>query len=362
MVTTSDELVRTLLTSRLSLRACHDPFVQLMQMGDRRPRMIAHSIVLQKADEASDNDWKNLEEYLSRMDPYFSLIVQLGRLYGNPDEASLDARAGVILALVRDFPEGEIHQLPQAPLDRVSMHEYRARAELIWHEHRSRSPQSIPILENLVKFYESCDPIRARTYALELQELQPESHLAKKVLSSMDGGIVRLCVETDTVQAYAGRRLLLLGTQTAYCPEDTADILLSCLTSRAQLLLTIAVESAHSSGAVTVDGRHLLVAMTQVDGIAGKVLGDLGIKKEDIATTSVDVKRDVNLPLEFSEEIVRIINVAKDIVAQLDHLYIGSEHLLLGIALSDSIPLAAFNVSTIKARVLEILGEPVDRI
>jgi Clp amino terminal domain, pathogenicity island component len=123
-------------------------------------------------------------------------------------------------------------------------------------------------------------------------------------------------------------------------------------TARARKVLSLAQEEAQRFNYSYVETEHLLLGLVRVDdGVAAKVLSDLGV---DLNAVRVQVEsiigRGDRVVLDNSgltPRAKKVVELAVDEARRLNHQYIGTEHLLLGLVREGE---------GIAAKVLESLG------
>lgn len=139
-------------------------------------------------------------------------------------------------------------------------------------------------------------------------------------------------------------------------------------TQRAKNTVQEAAQTAAERGHQTLDTEHLLLALTQETEVASKILEELGIEPTDLETylerAVPSGKAKVERP-ELSPRAKRALELAFDEARQLNHSYVGSEHVLLGL-IREGEGLAAqalkkYAVDLTKARsaVLKLVGEGI---
>jgi hypothetical protein len=139
-------------------------------------------------------------------------------------------------------------------------------------------------------------------------------------------------------------------------------------TQRARRVLSLAQESAEKLKHNYIGTEHLLLALfREEEGVAGRVLRDLGIQQrriEDLIeelTGTTESKPKV--ALDLSPGTKRVLELGVDEARKLGHHYIGTEHLLLGLVRqSESVAIEILircGVSTAEVRrlTLQILKE-----
>ncbi|HYO48380.1 MAG TPA: Clp protease N-terminal domain-containing protein, partial [Chloroflexia bacterium] len=129
-------------------------------------------------------------------------------------------------------------------------------------------------------------------------------------------------------------------------------------TERARKVLQLAQEEAQGLGHNYIGTEHLLLGLLgESDGVASRVLASLGIElgkvrpavEAAIGRGTYDVTGEVGL----TPRAKRVIELAVDEARRLNHHYVGTEHLLLGLVREGE---------GTGARVLEDLGVSLETI
>lgn len=106
-------------------------------------------------------------------------------------------------------------------------------------------------------------------------------------------------------------------------------------TQRARRVLSLAQEAAQSMNSAAIDTEHLLLALIdEGGGIAARILSAVGIDRwqvENLAKAASRAKATRSLQLDLSPHTKKTLELAVDEARRMDHNYIGSEHLLLGL-------------------------------
>ncbi len=129
-------------------------------------------------------------------------------------------------------------------------------------------------------------------------------------------------------------------------------------TQRARHVLSLAQEEANRLRHHQIGTEHLLLGLMREEvGIAGRVLRDLGLDlrrvEELVKRLSTAGERSANSQLDLSPGTRRTLELAVNEARRLGHRYIGSEHLLLGLArLPDGVAM----------EILRLLGIDADQI
>ncbi len=107
-------------------------------------------------------------------------------------------------------------------------------------------------------------------------------------------------------------------------------------TQRARRVLSLAQEEAERLQHGQIGVEHLLLGLIREEGgIAGRVLRDLGLdlrRVEELVIRLTDSgTRSVGAPLDLSVGTKKVLELAVDEARRMQHHYIGTEHLLLGL-------------------------------
>ncbi len=129
-------------------------------------------------------------------------------------------------------------------------------------------------------------------------------------------------------------------------------------TERARKVLSLAQEEAHNFNHNYIGTEHLLLGLVRVDGgVATKVLGNLGV---DLNRVRAEVEhiigrgdRIVLGDIGLTPRSKKVVELAVDEARRLNHRYIGTEHLLLGLVREGE---------GIGAGVLESLGVNLEKV
>ncbi|WP_146584194.1 Clp protease N-terminal domain-containing protein [Posidoniimonas polymericola] len=140
------------------------------------------------------------------------------------------------------------------------------------------------------------------------------------------------------------------------------------MTDRSRRVLAMAGEEANARGADAVEPQHLLLGLLRDQGLAQCALGNAaGLDYEKYSAT-LPHPNDQGGPqreLPFSEQSQSALDAAIEELSPLGHNYVGTEHLLLGLAResggAESLDLASLGTSfsEIRAEVYGILGHDV---
>src|SRR5512138_2431910 len=129
-------------------------------------------------------------------------------------------------------------------------------------------------------------------------------------------------------------------------------------TERARKVLTLAQEEAQRFNHNYIGTEHLLLGLVREgEGVAAKVLANMGVELNNVRPAvdviSGRVDRVVMGEIGLTPRAKKVIELAVDEARRLNHQYIGTEHLLLGLVREGE---------GIAAGVLESLGVSLDRV
>ena len=129
-------------------------------------------------------------------------------------------------------------------------------------------------------------------------------------------------------------------------------------TERARKVLTLAQEEAQRFNHNYIGTEHLLLGLVREgDGVAAKVLANLGVELIKVRSAVEFIigrgDRTVTGDIGLTPRAKKVIELAVDEARRLNHHYIGTEHLLLGLVREGE---------GIAAGVLESLGVSLDKV
>jgi len=129
-------------------------------------------------------------------------------------------------------------------------------------------------------------------------------------------------------------------------------------TERARKVLTLAQEEAQRFNHNYIGTEHLLLGLVREgDGVAAKVLANLGVELNKVRSAVEFIigrgDRTVTGDIGLTPRAKKVIELAVDEARRLNHHYIGTEHLLLGLVREGE---------GIAAGVLESLGVSLDKV
>ncbi|MCL4535005.1 MAG: AAA family ATPase, partial [Bacteroidetes bacterium] len=129
-------------------------------------------------------------------------------------------------------------------------------------------------------------------------------------------------------------------------------------TERARKVLTLAQEEAQRFNHNYIGTEHLLLGLVREgDGVAAKVLGNMGVELNKVRSAVEFIigrgDRTVSGEIGLTPRAKKVIELAVDEARRMNHHYIGTEHLLLGLVREGE---------GIAAGVLESLGVSLDKV
>src|SRR5262249_58847625 len=128
-------------------------------------------------------------------------------------------------------------------------------------------------------------------------------------------------------------------------------------TEHARRVLTLAQEEAQRFNHNYIGTEHLLGLVREGDGVAAKVLANLGVELNKVRSAVEFIigrgDRAVMGEIGLTPRAKKVIELAVDEARRLGHHYIGTEHLLLGLVREGE---------GIAAGVLESLGVSLDKV
>jgi ATP-dependent Clp protease ATP-binding subunit ClpC len=130
-------------------------------------------------------------------------------------------------------------------------------------------------------------------------------------------------------------------------------------TERAKKVLALAQEEAEKSHHSYIGTEHVLLGLLREgDGIAAKVLNNLGVETEKVRQTLESLLGRDKGPTVLQQilptsRVKRVMEISFEEARRLGHNYVGSEHLLLGLLTEGE---------GIAAHILEDLGATVDKV
>ncbi len=142
-------------------------------------------------------------------------------------------------------------------------------------------------------------------------------------------------------------------------------------TERARRTLTLAVGEAHYLKHDDIGTEHLLLGLiSEGDGIAGRILHELGLNLDTVRYTvqhhSDKGKTARGGELKLTHQAQKALELARDESRRQDHHYIGTEHLLLGLIRAEGIAVdvlkdLGINLGTVRENTLELMRNPHPR-
>jgi ATP-dependent Clp protease ATP-binding subunit ClpC len=105
-------------------------------------------------------------------------------------------------------------------------------------------------------------------------------------------------------------------------------------TERARKVFSLAQEEAQRLQHPYIGTEHLLLGLVREgEGIAAKVLSNLGVELKEVRqAVEAIIGRGDRIEIGLTPHAKKVIELAVDEARRLNHHYIGTEHLLLGLA------------------------------
>jgi len=140
-------------------------------------------------------------------------------------------------------------------------------------------------------------------------------------------------------------------------------------TDRAKKALSKSKEVARRAGYGEVESEHLFIALLELgSGIAIDIMHELGIDSEELleelrGRMDEDVGNAGKMQPDFSPRLKRILSLAEKSARELGHNYVGTEHLLIGLAdegrgkVVEIFDEHGVSGNEVKKLLMEILGE-----
>jgi hypothetical protein len=140
-------------------------------------------------------------------------------------------------------------------------------------------------------------------------------------------------------------------------------------TERARRVLTLAQEEAQRFNHNYIGTEHFLLGLVREgDGVAARVLNNLGVELADVrAKVEFIIGRGEALrmgEIGLTPRAKKVVEYAVDEARRLNHHYIGTEHLLLGLLREGSgiasgvLESLGVSLERVRAEVLQVLGQP----
>jgi ATP-dependent Clp protease ATP-binding subunit ClpC len=138
-------------------------------------------------------------------------------------------------------------------------------------------------------------------------------------------------------------------------------------TDRARRVLVLAQEEAALLGHAEIATGHLLLGLiSEGDGVAGRALRSLGVTlegaREILGRRIISPRAAESGYLPFQPQAKKVLELTLREALQLGHNYVGTEHLLLGLARQGEqagasvLELAGTSAGDVRAKVLEMLN------
>ena len=152
-------------------------------------------------------------------------------------------------------------------------------------------------------------------------------------------------------------------------PKSQSINITDYFTERAKKVVKQAANIAHEKRHHVLDTEHLLMALFDEEQVARKILDSLGLDRDNfrqyldnlVPPGTVEVET-----AELSPRAKRVLELAFDEARQLNHNYIGSEHILLGLIregeglAAQALRKYAIDLPKARASVIELVGQGIE--
>jgi ATP-dependent Clp protease ATP-binding subunit ClpC len=143
-------------------------------------------------------------------------------------------------------------------------------------------------------------------------------------------------------------------------------------TDHARQVVVLAQEEARALGHPAIGSEHILLGLLrEEEGLASRVLGSLGVEieamRERVAQLAGRGDHETTGQIPFTPGATKVLELSLREALALGHNYIGTEHILLGIArekdgMAARVLLdAGLDAETVRSALYDVLGEPVAR-
>ena len=141
-------------------------------------------------------------------------------------------------------------------------------------------------------------------------------------------------------------------------------------TRRARKVLTLAQEEALRFNHGYIGTEHLLLGLVRErDGVAARILENMGVRLHKVRSAVEFIigrgEEAVVGEISLTPRSKRIIELAIDEARQLNHHYIGTEHILLGLVREGEgigagvLESLGVNLEKVRAQVVRVVGDPL---
>lgn len=159
-----------------------------------------------------------------------------------------------------------------------------------------------------------------------------------------------------------------LNNRSAQEPPRQAINIMDYFTQRAKDVVQRAAQSAQEKKHHILDTEHLLLALIDEKQVALRIIEDLGLKPNDLKNyLNHLVPTGSNQPTttDLSPRAKRVLELAFDEAQQLNHQYVGSEHILLGLIregeglAAQSLKKFGVDLMKVRASVMKLVGQGI---
>jgi|GEM_PF-3758182 len=213
------------------------------------------------------------------------------------------------------------------------------------------SPQVKKLLELAVNKARRMGDHHIRTEHLLLGLVQHEECKALDILK-------RFGISTRVIRSQTIKLLKEIPDQTTRTDQPPPFYnKMERFTEKSHHVLQLAQEEAQRLQHSSIDTQHILIGLIyEDDGVASRVLRDLKVDLDHIIEIGEQLSPEYgDKPLEIAPDTKKILELAIDESRRMEHIFIGTEHLLLGLVRHEES--IAFNI----LRQLDISPEDIRR-
>jgi hypothetical protein len=201
------------------------------------------------------------------------------------------------------------------------------------------TPRVKKVLALAAKEAKALDHTYVGTEHILLGLLREGDGVAARVLKNLNVDIekTRAQILEEPNPNETGAALDIPTESAAYTPRDRSELPRDRFTPRVRRTFTLALEEAERRNQPLVETEHVLLGLIRMgQGVAASVLIKIGVNAETVAARlepSGPAKPTTSLaePPHFSPLVKEVLAFAAEEAKELDHTYIGTEHILLGL-------------------------------
>ncbi len=191
------------------------------------------------------------------------------------------------------------------------------------------SPQSKQFIGLAVKKAENMGHHEVGTEHLLLGLVQQKRSIALDILKRF--GISSRVIRTQTIQALNDP--LIQTTETKVINQPSSFNKMERFTEKSKHVMYFAQEEAKRLQQNPIDTQHLLIGLIrEKDSVASRVLREMNATADRIIELSPQLSNNAdNKSLELAPDTKKVLELAVDEARLMEHKFIGTEHLLLGL-------------------------------